>query len=157
MAAAILLLGAPMFMNHASGQLLPFTQLFGFPAIALVCGLIVLLVVQSGTLLTNRPLRFLGRYSYGMYIWHFLVLHVLLQRASLFAPQRFGGSYLPYYAAAVSGALAATILVALVSWQVIEQPFLRLKRFMPYAGPAGDAPLPAGVASPIASSASMRI
>jgi peptidoglycan/LPS O-acetylase OafA/YrhL len=75
----------------------------------------------------------------------------------VFAPQRIGGSYLPYYAAAASGALAATILVALVSWQVIEQPFLRLKRFVPYAGPAGDAPLPAGVASPIASSASMRI
>jgi peptidoglycan/LPS O-acetylase OafA/YrhL len=129
---AILLLGVPVLIQHTAGPLRPVTQIFGFPAIALVCGVLVLLVVQSETLLTNRPLRFLGRYSYGMYIWHFLVLIVLMERTSVLVPSRIGGSYLPYYALAVTAVLTATVLVALVSWVLVEQPFLRLKSFVPY-------------------------
>ncbi|MDB4915259.1 MAG: acyltransferase [Gemmatimonadetes bacterium] len=138
---AILLLGVPLLLHRTAGSLLPVTQLFGLPAIAIVSGLLVLLVVQSRTLLTNRPLRFLGRYSYGMYIWHFLVLHVILERTSVFVPWRVGGSYFLYYAEAVAAVLAATILVALVSWIAIERPFLLLKRFVPYASPNHPAQL----------------
>ncbi len=136
---AVALEAVSAFLNTRSGGSGAVTQLFGFPAIALLSGLLVFLVIQSQSLLTSRTLRFLGRYSYGMYIWHFVVLHVLMDRTKLLAPRRIGGSYLPYDALAIAEVLVGTVLVALVSWYVIEKPFLRLKRFVPYDAHPGTA------------------
>jgi len=81
----------------------------------------------------RRPaLRFIGRYSYGLYILHFPVIH-LLSRAHL-GVASFGtiaGSALPGVAIFALLAGGATLLAALVSWHAIESPFLSLKRFVP--------------------------
>jgi peptidoglycan/LPS O-acetylase OafA/YrhL len=42
------------------------------------------------------------------------------------------GSLVPGYAVSVALAFAVSIIAALVSWWVIEAPFLSLKRFVPY-------------------------
>jgi peptidoglycan/LPS O-acetylase OafA/YrhL len=152
-AGAIALLGASLILHRSGGEPLPVTQLFAFPAITLVCGVLVLMVVQSPTLLTSRSLRFFGRYSYGMYIWHLLALHVLLERTRVLTPYRLQGSYLTYYIQAVAVTLGVSVLVALVSWHLIEQPFLRLKRYVPYL-PASAAAQPLIGAPSIASSGS---
>jgi peptidoglycan/LPS O-acetylase OafA/YrhL len=146
MAVVLALLGVEAGLNRALGQVLPITQLFGFPAIALVSGLILLLVMQSSTLLTGRALRFAGRYSYGMYLWHLLVLHALMTRMPALAPRLVGGSYLAYDVLILVAVLAVTVLVALVSWHLIEQPFLRLKRFVPYA-PVRTRPVAVSIAA----------
>jgi len=36
-----------------------------------------------------------------------------------------------FYGVMALGTVCGTIVVALISWHVIEQPFLRLKRFVP--------------------------
>jgi len=81
----------------------------------------------------NAPLRFLGRYSYGLYMWHQMTI-TELQRYVL-PPDRLpviGGSHLPANAAFVLIAFACSIAAALVSWHLIEQPFLKLKALLPY-------------------------
>ena len=74
--------------------------------------------------LSAKPATWLGRISYGLYVWHFLALDaagVVLQ------PLRQEPHTALYHAVRVPVALAATILVALVSFTIYERPFLRLK------------------------------
>jgi peptidoglycan/LPS O-acetylase OafA/YrhL len=91
--------------------------------------------------LGSRSLITLGHYSYGIYVFHqpiALVLHDIGLQAS--SAPRFGGSQLPglvTFALAVGG---ASIACAAFSWHVWEQPFLRLKRHLPYQPPVLPAP-----------------
>jgi peptidoglycan/LPS O-acetylase OafA/YrhL len=73
----------------------------------------VLCVTKSpiGTILSLRPLRYLGRISYGMYLWHF-PLFIWLDHA------RTGLSGYDLFAFRV----AVTIGVATVSFYVVERP-----------------------------------
>ncbi len=88
------------------------------------------------------PLRHIGKISYSIYIWHYFVGQALPRLDPVpFAAHSTGGKI-----AVVVGAFAASVLVAQVSWLVIEQPILRLKKrsdSLLVAGP--DAPL-AGLA-----------
>jgi peptidoglycan/LPS O-acetylase OafA/YrhL len=93
-------------------------QLLGYLAIAALSGSLVLAVSQQPMLFANPVLRFFGRYSYGIYVWHWLVMAIL--------PPLHGR-----WAFVV--VLGVTSAVALASWYLIEQPFLRLKRFVPYS------------------------
>lgn len=80
-----------------------------------------------GAVLDNRVLRYLGRISYGMYLYHPLALWMLLA-----LPPRFG---LPGVANGPGMLLlgsALTIAVAAVSWHAFEAPLNRLKRLFPY-------------------------
>jgi peptidoglycan/LPS O-acetylase OafA/YrhL len=62
-----------------------------------------------------RPLAILGTASYSLYLWHLPIVDAL-------APRPLGG-YLGHLAVAV----AVCVLVALVSYQLVESPFLRLR------------------------------
>ena len=103
---------------------------------ALVATLILALVVEPGAaparLLSHPILRWVGRLSYGMYLWHVV---------SFEGAERLGG--------AIAGALPSlrpgiielltigagvvlTLALACLSYNVIERPFLRIKgRFNP--------------------------
>jgi peptidoglycan/LPS O-acetylase OafA/YrhL len=89
----------------------------GLGALLPTLGAVALLyggAAPSGPLraLTSAPLRFLGKISYSLYLWHWplLVLPVLwLERA--LAPIE------------VAAAVAASIAVAWLSWRFVEQPF----------------------------------
>jgi peptidoglycan/LPS O-acetylase OafA/YrhL len=93
----------------------------------------ILLAMQEKTLgarmLCWRPLRALGRISYGFYLFHDIP-HELYDRAATWMVAR-----LPFalhwqaVTATVTAVLAfcCTILLAKASFRFIEQPFLRLK------------------------------
>jgi peptidoglycan/LPS O-acetylase OafA/YrhL len=133
LAAAIVLLAVGLVQTQALPGVSPRTQLFAFPAIAVLAALLVSAVWKSRTLLTARPLRFLGRYSYALYLWHLLARDFVAAHTDWLHPHPHASTYLPYYALSVSAVLALSVGVALVSWHLVEQPFLRLKQFVPHA------------------------
>jgi peptidoglycan/LPS O-acetylase OafA/YrhL len=112
-------------------------QFWGLTVFALSTAWLVRLLAVSGgnvlkTILEWTPLRFLGRISYGVYLWHFLILSVLL----LVHLQNW---------LIVLAIVPLSVMVAFVSYIAIEQPFLRLKvsqfsRVKQYEAAPGIAP-----------------
>jgi len=69
-----------------------------------------------GRLLGSRPLHYLGTISYGIYLWHNPILRWLKD-----APVPFEGYALWWL---LPACLAATVLVAALSWHWLERPLL---------------------------------
>ena len=111
------------------------SEVVGYVALACLSGALLVGALNARKALIvweNPALRFLGRYSYGMYMWHQLTIAELQRHV---APGRLpviGGSHLPGNALFVLVALVTTIAVALLSWHMIEYPFLKLKTLLPY-------------------------
>ncbi|MBI5288892.1 MAG: acyltransferase [Chloroflexi bacterium] len=90
---------------------------------------------QLHRLLTLPVLRTFGKYSYAMYVVHLLTAVVLARQFLLhdMTPTLFG-SQIPLNIIFSATATATTMAIAWLSWQLIEQPLLRLKAFFPYQG-----------------------
>ena len=77
-------------------------------------------------MLSWPPLVAIGKVSYGLYLWHFPVI--------LIVDEQLPDASQPVRGAAVVAATAATTLL---SWFLVERPFLNLKD-----GPRTSAPAP---------------
>lgn len=102
------------------------TLVTGWPLAALACGSIVYSVLGSrgrwSSILRCAPIIYLGRISYGLYVYHELLL-------------KLGDRIFPEHSSAPTQMIAywafgliATLPVAAASYRWIESPFLRLKR-----------------------------
>jgi peptidoglycan/LPS O-acetylase OafA/YrhL len=94
----------------------------GYPSVAIGGALLLLSVLKPHAGGRNRVLIYLGRISYGLYVFHVLGLlisnyTVYDQTANLFR-----------YSLRVGVALAATVAMAAVSYRWLETPFLSLKQ-----------------------------
>ena len=94
----------------------------GYPSVAIGGALVLLSVLRNGKKRANPVLVYLGRISYGLYVFHVLGLMISDftvhdQAANLFR-----------YSLRVGVALAATIAMAAVSYRWLETPFLGLKQ-----------------------------
>lgn len=131
-AACLLFLGGAA-VTHAYNTHTLAGESLGYSVLAICCAACVTLtaVPQSGalgrfvTLLSWRPLRLLGIYSYAMYVFHNL-LHKLIGEPWLVA--RFAG-HAPYWVVVLYSivVLAITYVLALCSYHAWEKHFLRLK------------------------------
>jgi peptidoglycan/LPS O-acetylase OafA/YrhL len=118
-------------------------QSVGYPLLGVLCaGLLAGAICGPadstlGRIWRSPTLSFFGRHSYAIYVWHPLLL-VLVVR---------WGFDVPYLAALLDSQLAGQALfagllvagssgVAVVSWHVWEQPFLSLKSRFPMRSPS---------------------
>jgi peptidoglycan/LPS O-acetylase OafA/YrhL len=126
------------------------TQTTGYAVLALTFGALLVQVIRAPMgsrlqrSLANERLRFFGRYSYGIYVLHGPLLGWLA--AIGFSPAilpRLWGSALPGQVLFAAGALVVVTAAALLSWTLLEKPFLSLKRHFPSAATAAPAAPPA--------------
>lgn len=90
-----------------------------------------------GQVLANRGMRYVGRISYGIYLYHFLVLWALLALwPGVPALAEHGWVRL-----IVAGLLSVT--AASASWFLLEEPVNRLKRHFPYTRRTARSDVPA--------------
>jgi peptidoglycan/LPS O-acetylase OafA/YrhL len=82
-------------------------------------------------------LRWLGRYSYAIYVLHVLVHRAAMALVGDALAQGSGARRLLLAAAYVAAVLAVSCVAALASWHLLESPFLRLKRHFVVQGARG--------------------
>jgi peptidoglycan/LPS O-acetylase OafA/YrhL len=120
-----------VILSVAAALLLPLSfssdlamDVAGRSLLAIGSGGLILLATHSrfSRCVDLPPLRFLGKYSYGLYVWHFLLYHALDR---LFPLTTFGilGRF--------AGCVLASCAIAWCSWHLLERHFLKLKRFFP--------------------------
>lgn len=93
---------------------------FTFLALAVAVNLLVLLLWPLGfyaTVLTFPPLTWLGRVSYGLYLWHWPV------RKLIYQDQALPSSLMKLFAA-----VFLSVALTAASYYFVERPFLRLKK-----------------------------
>lgn len=94
--------------------------LCGYALVAmLACVAIVLLAEGRGGIagrwLAFAPLVYIGKLSYGLYLWHYLIFYAIQTQFPTLDP-----------VAAITMKLALTSLAAVISYHVIERPFLKV-------------------------------
>jgi peptidoglycan/LPS O-acetylase OafA/YrhL len=122
-------------------------QTIGMSLLAIGCSALIAMSLvpasRTARLFDLRPLRFFGKYSYGLYVYHYTldVLFTLRFRAIILHHTHSKAI------AVVGGALLVatmSLFVAVLSYQLYEKHFLKLKRFFNYrtATPQSSAPSP---------------
>jgi peptidoglycan/LPS O-acetylase OafA/YrhL len=128
-------MGLFAILVYAGRQEARWTYVYGCSITALVCASLVSSTLTTGTsrfgrVLAWQPLQWLGRISYGVYLWHLPIIE--MARRAGFMPMSG-----PPNAAQLLGMLSTTLAVAAISFHVVELPFLRLRnRFGPRPVPA---------------------
>lgn len=115
--------------------------LVGYPLLAIFFTCALLRTLQPRSALSRlgqtRLLRFFGKYSYGMYIFHRLfsplMTKLLGPLQSLTHSRSIGGVLF------VISALAGTCIVSVLSFHLYEKPWLKLKSRFSYGEPARSA------------------
>ncbi len=122
--AVILWVAHNFGLTHVPVALLPLVT--GWPLAALACGGILLSVLGTTgrwtAPLRSGPFVYLGRISYGLYVYHELLLKVA---ARVFPEHDSSPAQMVGYWAF---GLCTTLPIAALSYRFIELPFLRLKR-----------------------------
>ena len=101
---------------------------------ALFFGCVVLVSIQPGlgrvsAVFQNGALRFLGKYSYGLYVYHAMLLWYAMEHGvEARVDALLGNHTLTMIVDAVVGS-ALSIAVALLSYHLIERHLLGLKRY----------------------------
>lgn len=103
---------------------------YGFPLMPLAVGLALLALPQStiaGRLLDNRVSRFIAELSFGIYIWHFLVIGLMARLwPPAFQTWNEGGWSIWLWSSAI--AIVISTLVAVLSFYALERPIGRWAR-----------------------------
>ncbi len=100
-------------------------------------GLVSYAVTHRNRFLASRPMRHLGRISYGIYIWHPIVFLLYMATPFYTVPARFGITWGPFH---IAMQCALTIVAGTLSWKLIEQPVLGLKRYFEHQAPVVSLP-----------------
>ena len=134
-AAGVTLWFLASFYGFASPEMGALAQTLSYPAIALGAGALLLAALGSGALYprfaANRALVYLGKISYGLYVYHVFAMTL----AEMYAPgllrplgRRWPGVVLPMWSPILIVLSAVlTLSFAMASYRWLESPFLRFK------------------------------
>ena len=120
------------FLNNRSGFTLPYLAFAGYTTFAVLFGLLVYEAVQGDSrlvqvLLDNRPLKFFGRISYGLYVWHWPVYLLLFDRTRDTIFTAGGSSWRMAELGSGIFVSAVAVGISVLSFRYFEKPFLQLK------------------------------
>ncbi len=131
-------LGIIFIWRHGLAFLDAVVQTIGFSLLAILFGGILVIAVASppgtvaGRLFAHRFLRFFGRYSYALYVFHHPIMFYMSSFFSVARLPRLAGSQLPGQLAFTTVAASVSLAAALLSWHLYETQFLKLKALFPY-------------------------
>jgi peptidoglycan/LPS O-acetylase OafA/YrhL len=138
---ALALLAIFAFNHGFSWQERRFMPTAGFTLVGLTCATLIAMTLRPRSttqrLFRTPLLRFFGRYSYGLYVYHYSI-----EGAISHPLRRFLFDHLHAKAPSVLGdglvVAALSVLAALLSYHLFEIRFLRLKRFFRYTRKAAS-------------------
>jgi peptidoglycan/LPS O-acetylase OafA/YrhL len=136
MAFALLGIGWRMATNGWGNTHAYWIVIWGTAFAVLLCTGLVLELVGGGARLqaifNQGWLRRIGKYSYSMYVFHFVVLRAVMGPVEKLHLPHLGGSYALEQAIDFIGVTAVTFLVGMITWHAFEKWFLKLKRQINY-------------------------
>jgi peptidoglycan/LPS O-acetylase OafA/YrhL len=94
----------------------------------------------------SRAMMALGKYSYGLYVYHHFLSYYFLKHGTEFALAQAVGSHTLAVAIQAAGGMTVSMAIAWLSYEFFEKYFLQLKRFWP----SSRAPAVVATGSPVA-------
>jgi peptidoglycan/LPS O-acetylase OafA/YrhL len=139
---ALVLTGAAILNHGLDWERSIFIPTIGFSLIGISCAALIAMSLRPGSRtkqLFNHPiLRFFGKYSYGLYVFHYPLGCLMTRPVRFFIDAHFHSKALGVITAAIVVCIAS-ILVALLSYHFYESLFLKLKKHFAYRKSAAAA------------------
>lgn len=113
-------------------------QTAGFTLLAILFAGVLTMAVTApartiaGRFLTHPFMRFFGRYSYALYVFHHPIMYYMRQILTADSVRRLAGSQLPGQLLFTALTGSVSLAAAVVSWHLYESQLLKLKRVFPY-------------------------
>jgi peptidoglycan/LPS O-acetylase OafA/YrhL len=129
LAGSLLALLATVLARHSMQQSDPALWMLSYPLVSAATASALVLTLRNGwlaSMLSNKLLRWFGKYSFGLYVWHPIVGMVLFHSTYAVVGRDMPPILLLAVATAVFG---LDLLVAWLSFAFWEKRFLDLKRF----------------------------
>ncbi len=132
---ALILLCSAIVNNGLDWEKSFFIPTLGFSLIGIASASLIAMTLRGGSytehFFKNKVLRFFGKYSYGLYVYHYSLSESLTTPIRIFIDGHFHSKALGVLVAAIVITLLS-ILVALLSYHLFESRFLKLKKYFSY-------------------------
>ena len=120
------------FLNNRNADTLPYLALVGYTTFAILFGILVYEAVIGESkiiqlIFNNRILKFFGKISYGLYVYHWPVYVLLFPFFKHFI---IINTNIAYRMAELGSGIIVTaisVIVSVISYRYFEKPFLKLK------------------------------
>ncbi len=126
------------FMNHGLVWDAPLVATIGISTIGIMSTSLIAMTLRANSfserIFSNSILRFFGRYSYGLYVYHYSIDGNISSRLRPWFAIHFHSKAIAVAGPAILSA-SVSIVVALISYHLFERQFLKLKKYFSYTSP----------------------